>query len=123
MGTHLFTGPGAASSERAAEQDTTVFADLEVVAARRSATLRLALTVIAERTGRMRVGTGQGSNFLYLRKKGREIVPGEGEPRRSSARGDRDDAPVRTGDGRARGEVHGYGAHDGGVVCARQWRA
>lgn len=75
MGTHLFTGPGVASSERAAEQDTTVFADLEVVAARRSATLRLALTVIAERTGRMRVGTGQAPSS-FISEKGVGDRPG-----------------------------------------------
>ena len=79
-GTHLFTGPGAASSERAAEQDTTVFADFEVVAARRSATLCLALTVIPERTGRRRVRTGQGSIHLLLSEKAeRGDQPGDRE--------------------------------------------
>ena len=96
--THLFTGPGAASSERAAEQETTVFTDLEVVAARRSATLRLALTVLSPSEGTDAGGDGGqagSSPFISRKKRSGEIVPKTESSRRSSARGDRDDGAYR----------------------------
>ena len=121
-GTYLFTGPGTASSERAATQVTTDFADLQVVAARRSATLRLALTVNADGdvgyvgTGRVRADCFRGSakNRVRWSTATGKREGGGIERTRCSRRRNR----TRTGDGRARGEGHGYGTHSR-VVGAR----
>ena len=93
-GTYLFTGPGTASSERAATQVTTDFADLQVVAARRSATLRLALTVNADGdvgyvgTGRVRADCFRGSAKNRVRW---STATGKREGGGSNARGARVD--------------------------------
>ena len=103
--THFLMGPGAASSERATAQVTADLAGLAVLAARRKPAVRFALTA---RTGRTVDCVSDVGSLSPL------------DPRGCSGWGSRRASVVtrwgiRTGNGRARGELHGDGVHGFGA--------
>lgn len=103
--THFLMGPGAASSERATAQVTADLAGLAVLAARRKPAVRFALTA---RTGRRVDCVSDVGSLSPL------------DPRGCSGWGSRRASVVtrwgiRTGNGRARGELHGDGVHGFGA--------